>query len=693
MQNSGFRPSLLMGSKNPMKVNDKPQNQSQIQNNNQKNINTKKNINNIKNRLFILSPTVKEDKDRECTRSDFSQETSDYTYLGYLGKALKVTHKKTNRLYSIKVISKDKLKRNDYSNTLNKYIEIMYKVDHCFFLKLLNHFEDEDNLYLVFQCINEGTLLDKIKLRTLTKEQIYKYFKQILEALQFLHSKKIFFISLEPESIIIDNDDNVRLTDYSYTKISNSEPNTRCGFKTNTNMFVNAYTAPELISYNKGILHKHRSKGSEKSDLWQVGILAYEMITGNLLFNKTERVDQFYKLITTPVIKNNEIIKKVSEIPDDYKIFSNIIMQLLDFQPKERISIENILNIKEIKNINYIKVDMEYNERIINLKNEDGSPQEQLIKKLKKENQKLKYEINNLNSKINELKKQNEDLNKQNIYFNKIINEEPNEDDIKKEVELKSQIRSLQLSSQLKESSLIEEKALNEALNKKISELEMDYNQNNLKNNEIIKELEKKIEDLENKLFNPINNGICSNEFLQYYLSLFNDNINQFTLLINLQNKKYNDFTDNNLSKLENFMKEKEISFTKKVNDIILKMSQNIILKSSGELSKNNNDLCEKNYKDKIVWLEKQIEELMPFKQKCLCLNEQVCKLNSDIEILKNKFDVSTKLYKEKEELNNLKLQNAKDKVKETFDKFISQNCPNKYDEFKLICQNFSFDS
>ena len=483
------------------------------------------------------------------------------------------------------------------------------------------------------------------------------------------------------------------MTDYSYTKISNSEPNTRCGFKTNTNMFVNAYTAPELISYNKGILHKHRSKGSEKSDLWQVGILAYEMITGNLLFNKTERVDQFYKLITTPVIKNNEIIKKVSEIPDDYKIFSNIIMQLLDFQPKERISIENILNIKEIKNINYIKVDMEYNERIINLKNEDGSPQEQLIKKLKKENQKLKYEINNLNSKINELKKQNEDLNKQNIYFNKIINEEPNEDDIKKEVELKSQIRSLQLSSQLKESSLIEEKALNEALNKKISELEMDYNQNNLKNNEIIKELEKKIEDLENKLFNPINNGICSNEFLQYYLSLFNDNINQFTLLINLQNKKYNDFTDNNLSKLENFMKEKEISFTKKVNDIILKMSQNIILKSSGELSKNNNDLCEKNYKDKIVWLEKQIEELMPFKQKCLCLNEQVCKLNSDIEILKNKFDVSTKLYKEKEELNNLKLQNAKDKVKETFDKFISQNCPNKYDEFKLICQNFSFDS
>ena len=341
MQNSNLRPSILMGSKNPMKTSDNPQNKSQNLNNSQKKTVEKNNINDIKNRLFILSPTVSEGKDRECKRSDFCQEATSHINLAFLGKGIIATHKKTNRLYSIKVITKDKIKKNGYFNIFNKHIEIMYKVDHCFFLKLLNHFEDEDNLYLIFQCINEGTLFDKISLKTLTKEQIFKYFKEILEALQFLHSKKISFVSLEPESIIIDSDDNVRLTDYAYTKISNSESNTRAGLPTDGNTFVNSYTAPELISYNKGKLHKHKSKGSEKSDLWQLGMLLYEMITGNLLFNKTEKPEEFYKMITTPVIKNNEIIKKVSEIPDDYKKFINVILQLLDINPQERMSIES----------------------------------------------------------------------------------------------------------------------------------------------------------------------------------------------------------------------------------------------------------------------------------------------------------------------------------------------------------------
>ena len=146
-----LRPSILMGSKNPMRNNDNNQNQQNI-NNSQKNKNIQKNnINKINNRLFILSPTVKEEKDIECTRNDFSQETTDYIILGYIGKALKTMHKKTNRLYSIKAIRKDKIIKNGLTNNLNKCIEIMYKVDHCFFLRLLNHFEDDNNLYLIFQ--------------------------------------------------------------------------------------------------------------------------------------------------------------------------------------------------------------------------------------------------------------------------------------------------------------------------------------------------------------------------------------------------------------------------------------------------------------------------------------------------------------------------------------------------------------
>ena len=683
-----------MGSKNPMKTNDSAQKNTQNQNNNLKIKKSQKNLNKLNTeRLFILSPTVSEEKDIESSTNDFAQERTEFVNLGYIGKAIKTMNKKTKIIYSIKAIKKDKIIKSSLINTLNKYLEIMYKVNHCFFLRLLNHFEDDNNLCFIFQYIDEVTLLSKIKMKALNKEKIFKYFKQILEALQFLHSKKICFVSLEPESILIDEHDNVRLTDYAYSKISGSESNTRNGFKTDNNVFINCYTAPELISFNKGKFHKHRSKGSEYSDLWQIGILIYEMITGNLIINQTGG-EEFYKLMSTPFIKNNLIIKKISEIPDDYKIFTDIIMQFLDFNPKERISLEKILKIKEIQSIHYEKEEFDPNERIINVKIEkkEGNPQEELINKLIKENKKLKNEINELKLKISELTTKNEDLNQQNININKIINEEPNEDNIKKEVELKSQIRTLELNNELAECSLNQEKAMNEALNKKIGELEIGFNQNNFKSSETIKSLEKKIEDLENKLFNPTDN-VYSNESLQYYITLFNENINQFTSLINYQNKINNDLAENHLNKIENFMNKKEKIFNDMVNNIILKMSQNLILRNSGNLSNNNNGLNEKNYKDKIIWLEKQTEELIPFKQKCLLLNEQINKLQSENDFLKNKIDNMKKMFEEKEEVYKLKFQNIKGIIMESFDKFIMQNLPNKYDEFKLIIKNITIDN
>ena len=672
-----MRPSLYVDSNNNNNIQQINPNINNNNNNNNinNNINNiqRKRINKISNRLFILSPTVREGKDIECSKNDFTQETTEYINLGYIGKAVRATHKKTNRLYSIKAIRKDKILKVGFTSALNKYIEVMYRVNHCFFLRLLNHFEDENNLYLIFQCINEVTLLDKINLRVLTKEKIFKYFKQILEAVQFLHSKKIYFNSLEPESIIIDNNDNIRLSDYAYSKITGSEVNQRCGFKTDNNTYMNSYTAPELISYNKGKLHKHRSKGSDKSDLWELGILIYEMITGNLLFYKSGMsAEEFYQTITTSLSKNKEMTKIMNEIPDEYKGLNDIMIQLLDINPNKRISIENILKKNIFMDVVYDKIEMDPEERIINLKsiNECWSPEEQLIFKLKKENEGLKNEILSLKSQIKELSKRNEELNIQNSNYTKIINEEPDEESIKKEVELLSQIRTLKFNNQMLESSLKEEKALNEALNKKISKLELDFNQTSVKNNETISTLEKKIEDLESKLvLNPNNNFYNTKESLQFYLSLFNENVEQFIQLTNSQINKNNDYNDKCLENINNIVQKLEEDFNKKIEEFILK------------INKDNSNTYENeiNIEKNINWLKKEIDELLPYKEKCLMLNKEINKLQIDID-----------MFKEKEELNKLRNNNIKNKFINKFTEFVKSNISdsNKLDEFNSMIKN-----
>jgi serine/threonine protein kinase len=663
-----MRPSIYLGSRSQII----PQ---ENQYNNESNI-IKKNINKLSNRLFILSPPVKEGKDIECSKNDFTQEATEYISLGFIGKAVKASHKKTNRLYSIKAIRKDKIVKVGFTSTMNKYIDIMYKIDHCFFLRLLNHFEDETNLYLIFQCINETTLLDKINLRILDKDKIFKYSKQILEAVQFLHSKKIYFNSLEPESIIIDNNDNVRLTDYAYSKITGFESNQRNGFKTDTNTYINSYVAPELISCNKGKLHKHRSKGSDKSDLWELGILMYEMITGNLLFYKNGiSADEFFRIISIPLSKNKDIIKSLSEIPEEFKSLTEIIKQLLDFNPNKRITIEKILKTKNFTDIIYEKKEIDPGERIINLKsaNECWSPEEQLISKLKKENEGLKTEILSLKSQIKELTKKNEELNNN---FNKIMNEEPDEESIKKETELLSKIRTLEFNNQIIESSLKEEKARNESLNEKIGELELDYNKSN-----------KKIEELESKLKNNNDNNNMKNnnnkefskESLQYYLSLFNENIEQFTKLINSQKNKTDDNSNIYLKEINNLIGQKGQELNNKMNDFISKIKYDNEIKNKTE----NN----------IIWLKKQIDELFPYKKKCIMLNKEINKLQNQCDIIKNKSEYNNKIIQEKEKINILKFKKAKNKIRDSFGEFIKINLPNKLDEFNSLFKDLGFDN
>ena len=235
------------------------------------------------------------------------------------------------------------------------------------------------------------------------------------------------------------------------------------------------------------------------------------------------------------------------------------------------------------------------------------------------------------------------------------------------------------------ESSLSEQKALNESLNKKIGKLELDYNQSNIKNNETISILEKKIADLESKLmFNPsnnINNIEYSKESLQYYLSLFNENVEQFTQLLNSQINKNSDCNDKFLKEINNIMGQKEQEFNKKINDFIIKISD-----------KDNNEEINSIKEKNILWLKKQIDEFFPYKQKCLLLNKEINKLQMECDILKNKTEYSNKLIKEKEEINKFRIKNIKKKFFEGFGEFIKLNLPNKLEEANSLFKSFESD-
>ena len=185
-------------------------------------------------------------------------------------------------------------------------------------------------------------------------------------------------------------------------------------------------------------------------------------------------------------------------------------------------------------------------------------------------------------------------------------------------------------------------------------------------------------------MFNPsnnINNIEYSKESLQYYLSLFNENVEQFTQLLNSQINKNSDCNDKFLKEINNIMGQKEQEFNKKINDFIIKISD-----------KDNNEENNSYKENNILWLKKQIDELFPYKQKCLLLNKEINKLQMECDILKNKTEYSNKLIKEKEEINKFRIKNIKKKIFEGFGEFIKLNLPNKIEEANSLFKSFESD-
>ena len=135
--------------------------------NNHKNFLEKKKpiLNNVKNRLLILSPTVINCLEREYNLNDFTCEGGKPIGKGGFGEVWKIIEKTTSKLYVVKIIKKATIIKKKLTNQLNREIEINYLVSHPHIVKLLNHFEDDDNFYLIMNYASKGQLFAQLRKR------------------------------------------------------------------------------------------------------------------------------------------------------------------------------------------------------------------------------------------------------------------------------------------------------------------------------------------------------------------------------------------------------------------------------------------------------------------------------------------------------------------------------------------------
>ncbi|XP_062872567.1 calcium/calmodulin-dependent protein kinase kinase 1b [Trichomycterus rosablanca] len=250
--------------------------------------------------------------------------------------------------YAMKVVSKRKLLKQcgfprcpppketgaspgDYPKSLGplhrvyKEVAILKKLDHLNVVKLVEVLDEpaEDNLYLAFELVPKGPVMEIPKDDPLTEEQARFYFRDTILGIEYLHFQKIIHRDIKPSNLLLGNDGRIKIADFG---VSNE-------FQGSDAFLLNsagtpAFMAPETLT---DLEHEFSGKAL---DVWALGVTLYCFVFGRCPF-----VDE-YILALYDKIRNMPVI--FPDVPVISEKLMELITRMLDKVPKTRITISEI---------------------------------------------------------------------------------------------------------------------------------------------------------------------------------------------------------------------------------------------------------------------------------------------------------------------------------------------------------------
>mmetsp|Transcript_55150 Transcript_55150/g.129120 ORF Transcript_55150/g.129120 Transcript_55150/m.129120 type:complete len:391 (-) Transcript_55150:155-1327(-) len=191
-------------------------------------------------------------------------------------------------VYAVKKVRTQFLAETGHKDLLRREIDILYSLKHPRIIKLHFHFEDATSVYLGLEFAKGGSLFDKLSWAgKFNSDHARKYFFETCEALDYLHHlpEKVIHRDIKPENILLDAEDHIKLADFGWANLlQGNVRDTFCG--------TLDYLAPEMI----------QAKSHDESvDMWNMGVLLYELTTGQAPFHSACKETTFHMITTVEI--------------------------------------------------------------------------------------------------------------------------------------------------------------------------------------------------------------------------------------------------------------------------------------------------------------------------------------------------------------------------------------------------------
>jgi len=243
-------------------------------------------------------------------------------------------NKITKEKYALKIYEKGKLDNLFRKTCVKSEIEVLYLINHKNIAKIIEDINTNNQIIIVQELVEGSSLKDYYSKELKNKKYLSdgdliilkNIFKQIFEAMNYLHKNNISHRDIKMENILIKNNYEIKIIDFGFGLYNPQHEVQKffCG--------TPKYIAPEILE-GKGYL-------GEEADLWSLGVLIYKIYCNVYPF-KGKDDEELYSSIKCGKYK----------IPDNIPNYvKDIIEKLLIVEPKLRIKCENVVNSFWLKN-------------------------------------------------------------------------------------------------------------------------------------------------------------------------------------------------------------------------------------------------------------------------------------------------------------------------------------------------------
>ncbi|CAD8049302.1 unnamed protein product [Paramecium sonneborni] len=233
-------------------------------------------------------------------------------------------HKVLGITRAIKIISKLKASNEEITRVLHE-AEILKKLDHPNIVKILEIYQNSQQIFIVTELYTGGELFDAIaESQHFSEKEASTILKQVLQGLNYCHQHKIVHRDIKPENIVFESKDKrgtIKIIDFGTSRIF--DPHQKMNQKIGTPYYI----APEVL----------KKKYDEKCDIWSCGVLAYILLCGYPPFNGKSEAKILEKVEQGNYDFNSEEWDIITEQAKDF------ISKLLEKDPFKRYTAEQAL--------------------------------------------------------------------------------------------------------------------------------------------------------------------------------------------------------------------------------------------------------------------------------------------------------------------------------------------------------------